>query len=183
MTTVLFLTFILFAAYCRIWLRRVAKHDRVLFPLCQLRRDIMRFLREHTPNESNALSRKEYESILRLLDAVSTMIHHYNRHKTVMFNFRKAVKFSKEYRHVRNQAPPIDMTGNDEIRKFHHQFLGLLARAFLAYTPLFRFEVLLRVFVAAYRAGKAHAQDASEITSVARDAREDERRYGALAAA
>ena len=185
MTTILIIAFIAFAAYSRIWLARVAKHDRVLFPFCQLRRDIMRFLREHLPDEANALSKEEYDSVLRLLDVVSETIHNYNQHKTAMFDVRKALKFSKKYRHTLAQATPINLTENAEIQKFHHQFKGLLAKAFLAYTPLIRSEILLRFFVVrsqiGYLAGKAHAQNAKEMKSIAHKAREDERLYGEIA--
>ena len=174
MTTFLFLAFVAYATYCRIWLRKVAKHDRVLFPFCQLRRNIMRFLREHMPNDSNALSRQEYESILQLLDVVSTVIHHYNRHKTVMFNLRKVIKCIWKYRHTLKRVPPIDMTANAEIQEFHRRFEGLLARAFIEYTPLIRFELVLRMFVFAYRVGKKRAQ---YVIQSAAEAREDERRY------
>ncbi len=180
MTTVLFLVFVSFAAYCRFWLWRVAKHDRVLFPFCQLRRDIMCFLREHFPSEPNALSREEYDSILRLLDVVSAMIHHYNRHKTVMFNLRKVIKCIREYRHALKQIPAIDMTNNAEIQKFHHRFEGLLARAFIAYTPLIRSERALRMFVFACRVGKLRAQ---YVIKGAATVRECERRYGLVGSA
>ncbi len=175
MSNLLMLACIVFAAFFWLQIRKAAKHDRVLFPFCQLRRDIMCFLREHMPDQPNALSREEYDSVLRLLDVVSDVIHHYNRHKTVMFNFRRVIKFSMKYRDTLEQAKPIEMTGNAKIQEFHHRFVGLLAKAFIAYTPLIRWEMVLRFIAYIYRARKEAAErvvnDARQARIDARDAR------------
>ncbi|MDA7961692.1 MAG: hypothetical protein MPK11_04950 [Gammaproteobacteria bacterium] len=158
--------------------QRAHKHDSVLFPFCQLRRDIIAFLYENVFEKADVLSREEYASVRRLLDILNDAIRNYNRHKTVMFNLRKVIKYIREYRHVLKQMPPIDVTGNAEIQRFHQQFEGLLAKAFVAYTPLIRSELALRIMfaVVAYRIGKARVQYAIKIAS---DVREIERRYGA----
>lgn len=170
MTTILFLAFVVFATYCCIWLRRVARHDRVLFPFCQLRRDIMRFLREHMPKEANALSREEYRSILRLVAVVGVTIHHYNQHKTLMFNLREIERYLNEYRATLKETP-INLTDNAEIQELHARFVRCLAEAFLAYTPMIRSERALRVLVWAYRTTSARlSRDVVEIAEQIRAA-------------
>lgn len=152
MTTILFLMFIALALYCWLSLRRVSKHDRVLFPLCQLRRDLMRFLRVNATANKNALSTAEYDSIARLSDTLDLAIHDYNKHKTMMFNLRNLMKLIKAHKKTLKKAKPIDLTDNPEIQTFHSRFIRCLAEAFIAYTPLIRSELVLRMFMWTSRA-------------------------------
>lgn len=171
MTTILFFAFVALGIYCRIWLWRIARYDRMLFPFCQLRRDMMRFLREHMPNESNALTRKEYESTLRLLEVLSTIIHNYSQHKTTLFNLRKVAKLLRKYRDVMKKIEPIQTTENKQIQIFHNRFAVCSAKAFLAYTPLIRSEVVLRICVFMYRAASEKVR--KSIISGAEQVRKD----------
>lgn len=164
--------------------KRVQKHDGVLFPFCQLRRDIMHFLHENVFAKPGALSRDEYAAMRNLLGALNLTIRHYNRNKTVMFNLRKVEKHLREYR-VAAKPDPQTAPDNAEIRAFYTRFRTLLARAFAAYTPLIRSEWALRTFVRAWRIGYALGKLGYkiEIEYVHRHApkvREDLRRYGAF---
>ncbi len=185
MSTILMLCFIVYAAFSWVQIKKIAKHDGVLFPFCQLRRDIMKFRFDEIMQPSMTLSRDERESLRRLSSALDNVIHNYSRHKKMMFDLRKMIKAIREYRHILKQIPAIDMTNNTKIQEFHHRFAGLLARAFIAYTPLIRWERTLRLIANAYRAGKkegAHrrAEQAQYIISNAEKARNDARRYGLI---
>ncbi len=139
--------FIALAIYCWLSLRRVSKHDRVLFPLYQLRRDLMKFLRVNATANKNVLSSAEYDSIARLSDALDLAIHNYNKHKTMMFNLRKLLAHLKKHQHILKKIEPVDMTDNPKIQIFHSRFLQCLAEAFFAYTPLIRSEIMLKLFM------------------------------------
>lgn len=132
-------------------LNKVKTHDQVLFPFCQLRREIMGFLYENVFEKPGALSREEYTSMRRLSEALDDAIHNYNDHKTMMFNIRKLEKYLEQYQHIVEQAQPVNLTDNPEIRKFHARFIQCFAKAFLAYTPLIRSELLLRFVAFVYR--------------------------------
>ena len=151
MSTILMLCFIVFAAFSWIKAKKVAKHDGVLFPFCQLRRDIMRFLCENVFEKPGTLSREEYQSVMRLLDVLNVAINNYNEHKTVMFNIRKVAKYLKQYRDTVKRATPVNLTDNDEIRAFHMRFIYCFSVAFRAYTPLVRSESMLRLVAFIYR--------------------------------
>ena len=151
MINLLFVCFCVFAFFSWLNIHRVEKHDGALFPFCQLRRDIMRFLYENVFENPGSLSREEYQSVKRLLKMLNGAISNYNEHKTVMFNFRKAAKYLSRYRHTVKQTKPVNLTTNDEIRAFHMRFIRCFAKAFLAYTPLIRYELMLRLVAFIYR--------------------------------
>ena len=154
MIYILFACFCVFFAFSLYRTRKVHKHDGVLFPFCELRRDIMRFLYRNM----DTLSRDEYRSLRFLLGALDTAIHDYNQHKTLMFNLRKMAKHLKEYRKTVKEADIPEWTGKAEIQAFHARFVRCLATAFLTYTPLIRSEFALRLIALAYRAGSRQLQ-------------------------
>ncbi len=151
MIYLLFACFCVFFAWCWVRIRQVDTHDSVLFPFCQLRRDMLRFLHEYVVENPGTLSREEYTSVRKLLDVVSGTIHHYNRHKTVMFNIREMAKYLKQYRRRLKKIAPPELTDNADIQEFHARFVLCLAKAFLAYTPLIRWELVSKLVVLAYR--------------------------------
>lgn len=154
--------YLVFACFCVFFvvscmqIRREGKHDDVLFPFCQLRRDVMKYRYEAIIGDT--LSREEIESLRRLSRALDGTIRNYKQHKTVMFNIRKVARYIKQYRHAVKQIKPVDVTNNAKIQEFHTRFGHLLAKAFIAYTPLIRWELALRLIAQAsridYRAGK-----------------------------
>lgn len=170
----------IYAAYR---LNKVKKHDQVLFPLCQLRRDIMSFLYENTFAKPGALSSEEIAYVRQLLGGLDNAIHNYNQHKMLMFDLRKMAKTLKQYRHTLQQADALKLPSNPEIQNFHAHFELCLVKAFLAYTPLIRSESVLQLVAHAYRASKkANVYDDTQyVVSNADMVREDARRYGVMA--
>ncbi len=187
MTTILMLAFIAYAVYCVLSLRRIQKHDRVLFPLCRLRRDIMAFLRKHVFANPGALSQQDYTAVRLLLDALNFAIDNYNEHKTSMFNMRKMARHIKAYRYA--SKPVRKIPEQPEIAEFQRCFRRLLAVAFIAYTPLIRWQIALLVIAAASRVGyregkKTRARrDAEYVVKNSAQVRDDARRYGLIAGA
>ncbi|MDD9884300.1 MAG: hypothetical protein OXU62_07195 [Gammaproteobacteria bacterium] len=157
-----FACFCVFFVFCWLQNREAKKHDSVLFPFCQLRRDVMRYRYEAVMGMRGSYSRGEREALRRLSRELDETIHNYKKHKTVMFNLRKIIKYIQKYRHTLKQAAPIEMTDNHSIQKFHARFAYLLARACVAYTPLIRWELALRLMVFAgsfiWRIGKMRMQ-------------------------
>lgn len=188
MSTTLFLTlvFLTLLAFDLCWMRhqqkKAQKHDQTLFPFCQLRRDIMKFLYENMFVQPDTLSRAEYASVRRLSDALDATIHNYNRHKTVMFDLRKMAKYLGQYRHTLKQADALELSNNPEIRKFHVRFALCLVKAFLVYTPLIRSEFVLRLVASAYRAGKKESERriAEYVINNAEKVRQDARCHGVI---
>lgn len=62
----------------------IKRHDKVLFQLCHIRREVMSLLRD----DNFDMPRDDYISLRRLLDALNINIHHYKKHKSLLFNFR-----------------------------------------------------------------------------------------------
>ena len=158
--------------------KEMQKHDRVLFPFCQLRRDVMYFLYMNVIENTDSLSPSEYKSVRQLLNVLDGTIHNYNQHKTLMFNVRKIAKHLKMYRKVSKVA--LEIPDHPEIRKFHERIHRLLVAAFLAYTPLIRWELALRLIVFAYRMGKQDGirrREAEYVVKSAEKVRDDARHY------
>ena len=178
--TVLVLLAILVGDALRFRLRQkeMQKHDRVLFPLCQLRRDVMRFLYMNVTTNTGSLSPAEYKFVRQLLNVLDSTIHNYNQHKTLMFNVRKIAKHLKMYRKVSRVV--LEVPDHPEIREFHERIHRLLVAAFLSYTPLIRWELALRLIVFVYRVGKqdgARRHEAEYVIKSAEKVRDDVRHY------
>ena len=180
LATILVLLAILAGDTLRFRLRQkeMQKHDRVLFPFCQLRRKIMCFLYINVIEDTNSLSPAEYRFVRRLLNVLDAAIHDYNQHKTLMFNMRKIAKHLKMYRKMSKAA--LETPDHPEIREFHERIHRLQIAAFLAYTPLIRWELALRLIVFAYRMGKQDGirrREAEYVVKSAEKVRDDARHY------
>ena len=157
--------------------KEMQKHDRMLFPFCQLRRDVMSFLYRSVIENADSLSFAEYRFVRQLLSVLDVTIHNYNQHKTSMFNVRKIAKHLQMYRKaskIASEAPD-----HPELREFDKRIHRLLVAAFLAYTPLIRWELALRLIVFAYRIGKhgTRRHEAEYVVESAEKVRSDARHY------
>lgn len=151
-------------------IKKVDKHDQVLFPFCQLRRDIMR----HLLDNLDTLTPEEYRPLRKLLDMLDATIHNYNRHKTRMFNLRTILRQTTRYRRAKKQAERVDIPEDSPAVEFYFRFFHLLAKAFLAYTPLLRWELAWRL--AWFFIGKSFRARINYLRKVAEQIREDARR-------
>lgn len=162
----------------RIRQKEIQKHDRVLFPFYQLRRDIMCFLYMNIIDDADLLSPAEYEFVRQLSNVLDATTHSYSQHKTSVFNVRKIAKHLKMYRKVSKAA--LEIPDHPEIREFHERIRRLLIAAFLAYTPLIRWELALRLIVFAYRMSKQDGirrREAEYVVKSAEKVRDDARHY------
>ena len=127
---------------------------------------------------TNSLSPAEYKFVRRLLNVLDATIHDYNKHKTLIFNVRKIAKHLKMYRRMSKAA--LETPDHPEIREFHERIHRLQIAAFLAYTPLIRWELALRLIVFAYRMGKQDGirrREAEYVVKSAEKVRGDARHY------
>ena len=158
--------------------KEMQKHDRVLFPLCQLRRDVMQFLYVNVIENTTSICPEEYKFVRRLLNGLDATIHNDKQHKTLIFNVRKIAKHLKMYRRASKAA--LEIPDHPEIQEFHERIRRLLVAAFLAYTPLIRWELALRLIVLANRMGKqegARRREAEYVVKSAEKVRSDARHY------
>ena len=158
--------------------KEMQKHDRMLFTFCQLRRDVMHFLYMNAIEYAGSLSPAEYKFICQLLNGLDATIHNYNQHKTLMFNVRKIARHLQMYQKVSKAA--LEVPDHPEIREFHERIHRLQVAAFLAYTPLIRWELALRLIVSVYRMGKQDGirrREAEYVVKSAEKVRDDARHY------
>jgi len=173
-----------FFVCCWLQNRAAKKHDGVLFPFCQLRRDVMRYRYEAVMGMHGAYPRAEREALRRLSRELDDTIHNYRAHKTVMFNLRRIMRNIQTYKHASKAV--VDVTDNAEIRGFHDNLRRLQAKAFIAYTPMIKSEFAIKLIVQStrfgYRAGKTARmrRDAEYVEANAEAMRNDVRRYGLI---
>ena len=158
--------------------KEMQKHDRVLFPFCQLRRDIMHFMYMNAIGNTGSLSPGEYKFIRLLLNILDGTIYSYNQHQTLIFNTRRIANHLKMYQKI--SKIELEIPNHPEIREFHERIHRLHIAAFLAYTPLIRRELALHLIVFAYCMGKqdgACRRDAEYVVKSAEKVRSDARHY------
>ena len=71
---ILMIPVLFFSVLMIIHLRRLKKHDEVLYTFCQNRREIMFMIRE----ENFALSKKDYFDLRKLAEVNNKTIRHFN---------------------------------------------------------------------------------------------------------
>lgn len=164
----LFACFCVFFAFCWLQIRKVRKHDDVLFPLCQLRRDIVRFLYVNVFEKENALSPEEVRAARWLWGLLDRTIRDYNQNKTTIFNLRTMLKIVRQYRNLMEQIEPVNLTKNKEIQRLHQRFVLCWAKGCLTYTPLIRSEIALWFFMLiARKVSIRMRREASKVVEVA----------------
>jgi hypothetical protein len=140
---------LLMSAYMIMRLRDLKKHDTVLYRFCEIRRGIMRLLRER----GTTLSQHDYVAVRTLVDAINTMIHNYRSDKRLMFNGRAFLRYMREY-HVTSAT--VDRLNNIEDPEIQHlrDETGLaMAIAFYKYTPFLALQIVILAFSLLARLG------------------------------
>ena len=130
----------LVACLCEIYrLRKLEKHDIVLYKFCEIRRLVMARIREDNFN----LSKDDYVALRQLAEAASLTIHDYNEWKTSLFNFRK---FKECVRKIKNWDKIIEerKIANPDILALYKEYIYAMFFAFLTYTPFIKSEMGFR---------------------------------------
>lgn len=130
---------------------RDRKHDRVLFSFSRLQSAVMNEMLARY--DADTLTRKQYESAKFLMDTLDVIALHYDRHKTAMFNLRNMrrimeedlARYEETAQKIRTRLPEI--SSDEKIAALYAEFSRALARAFLAYTPFIRTEIILRLLL------------------------------------
>lgn len=161
-------------------IRKTKKHDDMLFPFFDLQRDIMKFLFKTTWEKSVTLTREEFLFVRELLRAVDIAAGDYNQHKISVFNMQEMAKHIEAYQ--RTATLGLEVPDNPKIRELHERFGRLLVSAFIAYSPLIRSRLALRLLAYANRAAKTvGAHRAIEyVVNNAEKVRNDARHYGLI---
>lgn len=142
------------------YLRRLKKHDKVLYEFCQIRREIMAILRRDLFETEN----DKYVGLRELLDSTGNAIHYYNDNKATMFNYRRYKQWLMDTRESAESVENLHLPNDPELQKIRHHFCQAMVAAFCAYTPLFRSELLIRFSLFILRtAAKAGWQQAEDI--------------------
>lgn len=169
LTLVLLIGFLVWSLYVTHQLVKLKKHDEVLYRFCQLRRDVMLYLRENF----DRLTREDYERAREILVDLDDTIHFYDEHKITRFNLRPFVVFFID-KIKRSDLPERGAVSPQSPLALVAKKKGeALSEAFFRYTPWLRSELLARViFHVVARIGtqalKNFFADAEECSATAR---------------
>ena len=168
--------------------KEMRKHDRVLLPVSELHRDVTSFLYLNAIGNAKSLSLKEYGYILDFVKILDDTTHSYNQRKTSVFNVHEIAEHFRTYRRMSKAVS--EAPDHPEIQKFDKRIRRLWLDAFLAYTPLVRWEfsdkfhrilarLALRLICLVYRMGKQETRlrEAVYVMESAETIRNDARRY------
>lgn len=116
----------------------ITKHDRVLYMFCQLRREMIYFLR----NENPILNEQDKISILKLLELTNHCIHHFKDHKKRTFKFKifKIVFFTKST--IENMKENDFFTENIRIQAMQKKFILVMLYAAYSYTSFLSLRLI-----------------------------------------
>ena len=118
------------------YLRRLKKHDKVLYRFCQLRRETMSIIREANFD----LKPEDYAVLRALVEKTSDTIHDFNNCKVSLFNVRKLSEQVSRAKMI--EALDVE---NPQIQKLCLGYTLAMLRAFFTFTPFIKSELGLRV--------------------------------------
>lgn len=124
-------------------MREMRRHDTVLFQFCEIRRSLMKLLRDEGPT----MDYGDYAFARGMLQALNSTIHHYKEHKSRMFNVRQFYLLVKQYRASAEALAEMPTTCNDKLRDLQFEFGKTVFFGFLTFTPFYRAELTLRTLI------------------------------------
>lgn len=123
-------------------IKRCAKHDKYLYKFCQLRRDIISYLRIN----HDIISKTEYLAIKQVLDLLNKTINLYSKNEAQnLFNIRKFAFFVKETKALSDSSKKFVECNNEVIKSFRNKLGSNIIDAFFAYTPFIFTEIFLKI--------------------------------------
>jgi len=129
-----------------IWrVRKMKRHDGVLYRYCELRRQAMQYLRDE--DKLSQLPRQDYIALRKMICMMNITIEQYKNHKLVMFNLREFVKYFRAYASANKKAAAITIIDNKEIEDLRKGLMKALFFGFMTYTPFIRSEIVVRLTI------------------------------------
>lgn len=135
----------------------IRKHDRHLFKFCQLRRDAINLLfAMHMAQNRNSTEEFDADNraLRQLIDAINIIVGAYSKHKTVLFDFRRFIKYFRDLKTFEVNSRKI-VTRDPKILALASRMQYLYAKAFLAYTPFLKHKIIVSLFLRSLATGVA----------------------------
>lgn len=127
--------------YFLIKLRKIQKHDNVLYRFCESRRKIIAYLRDNY----ETINKDDYLDIKLVLSITSDSIHYFNEHKITTFNLNSMANLIKT---AKNNVRVIRVRineNNENIKNFQYALRHNYMDAILTYTPFIRARITLQI--------------------------------------
>lgn len=121
-------------------LHEMRKHDSVLYRFCEIRRRMMRLLRDR----GSSLPADDYSGARLLLHVLNSTIHNYHQEKRRMFDGRGFIRYLREYRTTSETFESLNVLADAELQDLRNETGRAMVDGFFTYTPFLRFEILAR---------------------------------------
>ncbi|MCH7772763.1 MAG: hypothetical protein IIA49_17405 [Bacteroidetes bacterium] len=123
-----------------IWYRfnKLKKQTNALYRFCQLRRDMMKYLRDEYKN----IEKPEYKEIKLSLQYVNQTIHYFHDLKITLFNFKTFIRILTSIAENTDKAEAKKLEVKSEsAKKFSHQYARSSFLAFIELVPFLKWKL------------------------------------------
>lgn len=121
----------------------IRKNDQVLYEFCDVRRKMMRYLR----NNFDSVSTGDYLCLRESLDLLNNNIHYFDHYKTHVFNVNMLIRMIRETKKNIDEVERLKRTENAEILDLMGSFERSFLVAFFVFTPLFKTRACISLVV------------------------------------
>jgi aminoglycoside N3'-acetyltransferase len=124
------------------------RHDRVLFKLCALRREIMSLMRE----KAFDFPKEDYFALRELVRITNETIHNYNEFKNSEFSVSKCIEYGRSAKRIDKEIQELRVE-NEVIAKLYDRFAFTMFIGVLTFIPWP--DLFLKVFPLVIRVAAA----------------------------
>lgn len=135
----------------RMWIQLLnqRRHDSVLFNFCDIRRDVLNYLRKNF----DTISKEEYRSLRDTLDKMNNTIHYFDKYKSLVFNVREIKEMIRRFYSTIERVQEMKKNKNEEIKTMllryeHASLIGLVRFSPFATTRLITFLFIILIKLA-----------------------------------
>jgi hypothetical protein len=124
---------------------RIGRHDKVLYSLCNVRRDMMEYLRLNC----ESISREDYISLRSSLDLLNHSVHYFGDYKRHVWDIKNLIRLILIAKANIDTVKALPISKNPGIVKLITNFEKTFLIAFFVFTPLLKTKIFggLAVFI------------------------------------
>jgi len=137
---------LLLSIHTLVYLKKGCKHDKVLFRFCDLRRELMAYMRSEQFN-THDVSKEDYAAFRKVIYTVNDTIHYFNEVK-LSLDLRKVVRFILHVKKNNEHIKGMQLAKNSTILDFQRRLVIISLQATVTYTPvIYKINMVLVVLI------------------------------------
>jgi len=141
MTTLVICLYLFMFTFMLYRLLLIRKHDKVLYDFCNVRRSMMKYLRDNF----ETINKRDYVNIRTSLDLLNNSIRHFDHYKHHVFNIKNLAPMLKTAKQNLTQTKKLQESVNPEVKKLVQCYEKSFLLAFFRFTPLLKTKLVLAI--------------------------------------